>query len=161
MKLIILYIYLAYHYLFVCASANNEIENVYIDALIQRYKLLEGVLWKFVNENRTFQPIIVLDKIITEHQTFFMDKDLEDLMYNDYRLKFQFYYETISFKNCSQEERLLKLLAEFPVSSNIDEKLISTDSRIYCVDGVTSYYKKKAKKPADLFSFIIQVKRDH
>lgn len=140
-----------------CASLNNEIENVYIDALIQHYKILGDNLWKFVKENRISQPIVAVDKIITEHQTFFMDKDLEELMFNDYRLKFQFYYETKSFKNCSQEDRLLKFLNEFKVPSNINEKLTATDSQIYCVDGVTSYYKKKAKKPNELFGFILKV----
>lgn len=157
MKKIIPYICLLLHYLFVCASTNNEIENVYIDALIQRYKILEDNLWTLVKENRTIEPIIVLDRIITEHRTFFMDKDLEELMFNDYRLKFQFYYDTKSFKNCSQEDRLLKLFNDYAVPSNIYEKLTSTDSRIYCVDSVTSYYKKKAKKLNALFDFILKV----
>lgn len=156
MKIIILYIFL-FHFLFVFASANNQIENVYIDALIQRYKILGDNLWTFIKENRISQPNAVVDKILTEHQTFFSDKDLEELMFNDYRLKFQFFYETKSFKNCSQEDRLLKLLNDYKVPGNVNEKLISTDSKIYCVDRVTSYYKKKAKKPNELFGLILKV----
>lgn len=160
MKIIILLVFLA-HFSFVCASTYNEIENVYIDALIQRYKILGDNLWQIIKENRISQPIVAVDQIITEHQTFFMDKDLEELMFNVYRLKFQFYYETKSFKNCSQEERLLKLLDEMKVPGNINEKLTSTDSQIYCVDSVTEYYRKKAKKPNELFGFILKVKMDY
>lgn len=157
MKTFIFYVVLVQFLLFGSASTHNDIENVYIDALIQRYKILEDNLWMFVKENRIAQPTVVVDKIITDHHSFFMDKDLEELMCNVYRLKFQFYYETKSFKNCSQEDRLLELLNNLHAPSNITEKLTLIDSQIYCVDRVTSYYNKKAKKLNELFSFILKV----
>ncbi len=141
-----------------CASNSNEIENVYIDALIQRYKIMEDNLWQFVNDNRLLQPISVLDKIINEHQTVFLDNGLEELMFNVYRLKFQFYYETNSFQNCSEEDRLMELLNDFKVPEYLYETLTSTYSQIYCVDRVTSYYKKNVKKPIQLFGYILKVK---
>lgn len=156
MKIIILYLYLA-QFLFVRALLNTEIENVYIDALIQRYKILENNLWKYIKESRLAKPIDVVDKIITEHQALFMEKDLEELMLNDYKLKFQFFYETKSFRNCSQEDRVVKLLNELQIPNYINEKLISTDTQIYCFDRVTSYYRKRAKKPNELFGVILKV----
>lgn len=156
MKVIFLFLCLAQ--LSSAESINDDIENVYIDALIQSYKVLSDNLWTFVRENRISQPYVTVNEIVTQHHSFFMDKSLEELLFNDFRLKFQFYYKTKSFKNCSQEDQLLNLLDELAVPSNIKEKLISTDSRIYCVFGVTKFYKKKAKKPSDLFAFVSKVK---
>lgn len=155
MKLIILYYYLA-KCVYVCALVNIEIENVYIDALIQRYKSIEENIWQLIRENRLVKPNIAVDKIISEHQLFFSDRGLESLMLNDFRLKFQFFYETKSFKNCTQEDRLLKLFDELQIPNYINEKLI-TDSQLYCVDRVTFYYRKKAKKLNQLFDVILKV----
>ncbi|XP_037024802.1 uncharacterized protein LOC119066426 isoform X2 [Bradysia coprophila] len=152
MKIFFLFVYLAQ--LSSSASINDEIENVYVDALIQRYKVLSANLWKFVREKSNSQPYVAVNEIITKHQAFFMDRNLEELLFNNFRLKFQFYYETKSFKNCSQEELFVNLLDELNVPSHIKEKLISTDNHIYCVDGVTSFYRKKAKKTSDLFGLI-------
>lgn len=158
MKIIILYFCFA-KFLFVCASVNTEIENVYIDALIQRYKVLEDNMWQFINESRILKPIVVIDKIITEHQMFFTNEDLKEMMLNYYKLKFQFFYEIKSFKNCSQEDKLLKLLNEIQTPDHIIEKLTLVDSQIYCVDRVNSYYKKSAKKLNELFDVILKVSR--
>lgn len=160
MKVIILYAYLV-QFLFIGASVNTEIENVYIDALIQRYKILENNLWNFIKENRLAKPNVVVDKIITEHQAVFMEKDLEELMMNDYKLKFQFFYEIKSFKNCTQEDRLLKLLNESQYPSYISEILSASDSDIYCVDRVSSYYRKKAKKLNEIFGVVLKVSGFH
>lgn len=141
------------------ATDENQIENVYIDALIQRYKLISDNLWRYIEENRLLQPLTVVDKIITDHQTLFTDNGLEVMMLNDYKLKFQFYYETIPFKNCTQEDQLLQLLRELQVPENhsIYKNWNAKDVQLYCVDRVTSYYKKKFRTPIELYAPISKV----
>lgn len=74
----------------------DSIENVYIDALIQRYLTAESSLWNDLKSGR-IRPNEFVSKIRKEHTAVFSSETLAPVMGDEVKLKFSKYLNLSGF----------------------------------------------------------------